>query len=254
MRAHSLPPDISVALIEPQTPENIGAVARSMANFGVHSLIIASPRCDHLSIEARKVACHAQHILEKARIVGVADVFAMDMLVATTSKIGTDYNITRTPVLLPAFSAPPGCTLVFGREGDGLSNEELAQADMILTIPTAAYAALNLSHAVAIVLYQATHGSRLKAASADKRGDARPAGRKEKDAFMALAEARVGALDLPAPKQTQHLQVLRRAVGRMSGRELALFFGLIKELGKDTTTLKKDTEANRADEQKRIER
>ena len=44
--------------------------------------------------------------------------------------------------------------LVFGREDYGLYNEEIAACDVMLRIPTSeSYQSLNLSHAVALVLY-----------------------------------------------------------------------------------------------------
>ncbi|MEA5472839.1 TrmH family RNA methyltransferase, partial [Synechococcus sp. CCY9201] len=57
-----------------------------------------------------------------------------------------------------AMAAP--LALVFGREDRGLSNDELLQAGRLLQIGTgAAYASLNLSHAVAVVLHE-LHGLR----------------------------------------------------------------------------------------------
>ena len=45
--------------------------------------------------------------------------------------------------------------IVFGREGTGLTNVELAQCDATLTIPAVSeYETLNLSHAAAIVFYE----------------------------------------------------------------------------------------------------
>ncbi|MBU0461872.1 MAG: RNA methyltransferase, partial [Nanoarchaeota archaeon] len=40
---------ISIVLLEPENPGNIGAVARSMKNFDFKRLILISPKCDHLA-------------------------------------------------------------------------------------------------------------------------------------------------------------------------------------------------------------
>jgi rRNA methylase len=46
--------------------------------------------------------------------------------------------------------------LVFGREGDGLSNEEISMCNVFIHIPSSKdYSVYNLSHAVTIVLYEA---------------------------------------------------------------------------------------------------
>ena len=60
---------ITVILIEAQEPGNIGAIARSMANFELNNLILVNPKCDHLSEDARRRAVHAGKILMNAKIV-----------------------------------------------------------------------------------------------------------------------------------------------------------------------------------------
>ena len=61
-------PNLSVILVEPESPGNVGFVARSMANFGVRDLRIvnADPRLDD---QAQMFAVRAKDILENAVIV-----------------------------------------------------------------------------------------------------------------------------------------------------------------------------------------
>lgn len=55
-----------VVLVEPAGPLNVGSAARLCANFGIAELRLVAPRCDHLGDEARRMAVHAQPLLERA--------------------------------------------------------------------------------------------------------------------------------------------------------------------------------------------
>ena len=153
-----------IILYKPEHPGNVGAVARAMANFGFDDLVLISPQCDYLSREALMRAKHAQGILRKA-FVGDENVLkTFSLLVGTTCRFGTDYNVPRSP-LVP--SQLPGILrkqkknknigLLFGPEGTGLQNPQIDLCDFVVTIPTSeTYPALNMSHAVAILLYELT--------------------------------------------------------------------------------------------------
>ncbi len=157
---------INVVLVRPETPGNIGFIARSMANFDLTNLILVEPLCNHLDEDALKKSMHAKNILKKAKIMKLDYFFKkskkeFDIIIGTTSVMGTDYNITRTP-LLPEHVVKKitknlnrKIAFVFGNEGNGLTNKELSVCDFILTIPSSRkYPALNISHASAIVFYE----------------------------------------------------------------------------------------------------
>ena len=154
---------ISIILLKPETPENVGFVARSMKNFGLHNLLLISPLYDHPSEAAIRTSMHAKEILASAEVLPYSSFHSLksrfDMIVGTTSLLGTDYNVPRTtlqPDELPARLNPDVKTaIVFGNEGTGLSNEELRSCDIAITIPTSKeYPAMNLSHAAAVLFYE----------------------------------------------------------------------------------------------------
>ena len=60
---------IQIAFLEPKVEGNIGAIARSMANFNLKELILINPQCDPKSEEVMKRAKHAKQIIENAKIV-----------------------------------------------------------------------------------------------------------------------------------------------------------------------------------------
>ena len=178
----SIPPnnlnfDFQIVLVEPSGSINIGFVARSMKNFGFKNLILFNPQCE-IDSDARKYSMHArQEILEKARVIHLNKdeeitresylnkfekfLEQFDFVIGTSGKTSTFRNINRVAYFvddLDFSSVTPSkkikIALLFGRESIGLYNEEIDLCDILLKIPTSDdYTALNLSHAISIVLF-----------------------------------------------------------------------------------------------------
>ncbi len=149
----------SVVFVEPESPGNIGALARVMSNFGLSDLILVNPQCK-IDKEARDRAKHAFDVIEKARIVrDFSKIGDFDFVIGTTGKIVNNYDEVRHSItpreLAKQIKSKARVALVFGREGIGLKNEELAECDIIVNIPTDRhYPVMNISHAAAIVFYE----------------------------------------------------------------------------------------------------
>ncbi len=143
---------VSVIFVEPESPGNVGSIARCMKNFGVGTLILVNP-CSLTG--AQKMAMHAKDILENAVIVdSFTDALAhVDVSVATTSKTA---GIVRAAVAPHHLRTVPGdIGIVIGRESRGLTNEEIEQCDCVVSIPTSKeYPALNAASACCIILYE----------------------------------------------------------------------------------------------------
>ena len=151
-------PNLTVVLVEPAGPLNVGSVARLCANFGVAELRLVAPRCDHLGDEARRMAVHGAWVLEQARLFPSLSAALADCrrVVATSGRRSGEPLPLQAPepALRWLAQARGPCALVFGREDRGLSNDELLQAGQLLTLGSGdAYASLNLSHAAALVLH-----------------------------------------------------------------------------------------------------
>ncbi|MBS3817077.1 MAG: RNA methyltransferase [Candidatus Thermoplasmatota archaeon] len=151
----------SVVLVEPQTSGNIGAVARLIGNFSFEKLYLVNPV--DLDDEAEKRAMHAKDVLENAEIVDdyEATVSNFDLVVGTsginTEKKKKFLRKAETPEELNKSIADQegSIALVFGREDQGLLNEELKKCDRLVRIPASEdYPILNLSHAVCVILYE----------------------------------------------------------------------------------------------------
>ncbi len=151
-----------VVLVEPLYSGNVGSVARVMKNFGFGELVLLNP-CE-LDMPTRLMSVHAYDIIENARIeFSLKDALSgSNLIVGMTGLHGkTDNKHLRMPAYSPGqlkdkLSGKSGIvSLVFGREDDGLRTEELETCDIIVNIPTSSeYPSMNLSHAVAVVLYE----------------------------------------------------------------------------------------------------
>jgi len=149
----------SVVFVEPESSGNIGALARVMKNFGLYDLILVNPKCK-IDKEVRARAKHAFDVVEKARIVkDFSKIGDFDFVIGTTGKITRNYDEVRHSItpreLAKQIKAKSRIALVFGREGIGLKNEELAECDIVVHIPTdPRYPIMNVSHAAAILFYE----------------------------------------------------------------------------------------------------
>ena len=131
-----------------------------MENFVFNNLYLVNP-CE-LDDECYSRAMHAHKIINDAKIFTSFEqaVKDIDYLVATSSiESQNDKRHLRNAVLLEdlsekLFKIDGKVGLVFGREDYGLYNEEIAACDVMLRISTSeSYLSLNLSHAVALILY-----------------------------------------------------------------------------------------------------
>lgn len=152
-------PEFAVVLIEPKYQGNIGSVARVMKNFGFTELVLVNP--PEIGKEARAMAMHGRDILENAKILKDFDELKgeFDFLIATSAIIASDRNAMRTPVFPEELKNAAGregrIGIVFGREDYGLLNDEISMCDMLVSIPAnPEYPTLNISHSVAIILYE----------------------------------------------------------------------------------------------------
>jgi tRNA/rRNA methyltransferase len=151
-----------VILVEPQLGENIGMAARAMGNFALSRLRLVKPRDGWPNIAAQRAAAGADHILDKVELFDTvqAAVADLDLLFATTARAHDQAK----PVVAPEGAAREivahignggGAGILFGRERAGLTNEEVALANRIVTFPVnPGFASLNLAQAVLLMGYE----------------------------------------------------------------------------------------------------
>jgi len=151
---------ILVVLHEPQDLVNIAHVVRAMKNFGVKDLRLVSPR-EYDPHRVEGIAHQTHDVVSRVALFDALDVALADCVhvVGFTARArSAKRNLQRprpaaTEILAAAAAGP--VALLYGREDKGLSNEALDRCHRIVTIPTAAaYASLNLGHAVVVMLYE----------------------------------------------------------------------------------------------------
>src|SRR4030043_309823 len=160
MKGNSNPDSISIILVRPKYPENIGSVARAMKNMGLNQLIVVDG-CSPLHMNAYKLASGAENILERAEEYPALKeaIFEMGCVVGTTSRSGKERSPLLTPKALLKRIIPVSLKnsigLVFGSEKEGLTNEELSLCPLYVKIPSSeSFPSLNLAQAVMVLCYE----------------------------------------------------------------------------------------------------
>lgn len=151
-----------VVLVETQMAENVGATMRAMANFGLARLRLVNPREPYPNEKAVAMASGADAVLDPVETFSSfeAAIADLNLVFATTART---HDLAK-PVVSPATAAPlmrasmeRGETvgIVFGRERNGLTSDEVAVCDQILTIPIdPRFPSLNVGQAVLTVAYE----------------------------------------------------------------------------------------------------
>lgn len=152
----------AIILVEPQLGENIGMVARAMANFGLSNLRIVNPRDGWPNEKAISAASRADHVVSGAAVFDtLRDALAdLNFVYATTARLRDGHKPVRGPVeagrvLRARETAGETTGVLFGRERIGLRNVEVGLADEIVTFPVnPAFASLNIAQAVLLMSYE----------------------------------------------------------------------------------------------------
>lgn len=192
---------LRVVLVRPRDPNNIGAVARAMANFGLTDLRVVAPYAP-VWREA-KSAIGAEPLLRKAVEAATIPEAAGGCreVWATSAVKGRKPGL---PVLeLPALERPRGpIAVLFGPEKTGLAADDLAYASKLVRIPTSpGCPSMNLAAAVAVFCYEWARrpGSALE-------GGPTPAAAEQKARLWGAAEAAAKRLGLQEGARTRSLK------------------------------------------------
>ena len=195
---------VRLVLLRPRNPENLGAVARVMKNFGLDDWAVAALGT-HDFDAARRVAVHAADMLDRPRVVRTLDEAVADCawVVGTSSR-----HVRGKRRLAPgevarevlARAAQGRTALVFGDERSGLTNSEVERCHDLSAIATEdAQPSMNLAQAVAVYAWE------LRRAALE--GSARP------------ARAPAGATDAEVARVEDALRTALRGAGFLAGPE-----------------------------------
>lgn len=142
-----------------RSPENLAAIARSMANFGFTDLILSDPQT-HEFRAAGRIAVKADTVMDQFQVAQSLDealsgvVYAVGSTSRTQLKRFTPLSPEEAVGKLAAHAARGRVALVLGGEKRGLSDDELSRCQDVLVIPTPGpQPSMNLSHAATVLLY-----------------------------------------------------------------------------------------------------
>lgn len=148
--------DIYVALENVSDPGNLGAIVRTVDAAGATGLLLAGESTDPLHPTALRASMGAIFRVPVVEVTGIVPLLAWAgqrgmHTVATSAHATRSFweAAYRTPLLL-----------LFGSEGQGLSEALLAQADQAVSIPMFGISSsLNLAVAAGLLLYEVRRGT-----------------------------------------------------------------------------------------------
>ena len=228
--------NLTVVLVEPRNPLNIGAAARAMLNFGFRRLALVAPY--EAAFREARSAVGAAQVLAQAQVTAtLAEAVAGCSLVAgTASPEGRVFRHPRRPLpagarLLRAHLDGGRAALLFGSEKFGLSNQHLSHCQWILRIPTDPECpSMNLGQAVALCCYELARDGR-PGADQERARPAAPAGLQERifERLLALLEA--SGYVQPRTRRSHALK-LRRLLGRLmlSAPDAQVLLGMLRQM------------------------
>ena len=134
---------ISLGLLNPKSPTNVGAILRASGCFGVTEVFYTGVRY----ARAAQFQTDTQNRIESIPLHGVEDLLSCKPAGSKTVVVELALGATA----LPEFSHPENAFYIFGPEDGTVDQHIIDAADEVIYIPT--LACLNLAASVNIVLY-----------------------------------------------------------------------------------------------------
>ncbi|MEZ5872189.1 MAG: RNA methyltransferase [Nitratireductor sp.] len=231
----------AIILVEPQLGENIGMVARAMANFGLSDLRLVNPRDGWPSEKARAVASRADHVIDAVTVFATLEEAIADLhhVYATTARprdmikevIGPEEAARR---LRSHHKRDTQAGILFGRERWGLENHEVALCDSVVTFPVnPAFASLNIAQATLLMAWEWMKSGEAEA-SGFREMAAIPATRRQISTFLAHLEKSLddAGYFFPEIKREKMLLTIRNMFSHagLSGQEVRTLHGVVAAL------------------------
>lgn len=242
-------PTPAFILIRPQMGENIGAAARAMLNFGLDRMRITAPRDGWPNQKAVAMASGAGRVLDDAQIYDTtAEAIADCTYTYATTARGRDLT---KPILTPEaamhdaaarIAAGQKVAVLFGPERAGLENEDIVQANAMVTVPVnPEFPSLNLAQCVLLTGYEWRRATETIEAMTTHLAGSHWATAREVEALAQHYEDRLtdAGFWYPPHKEASMKLNLRNLWSRMpfTQADTAMLHGVLRQLlrGKDET-------------------
>lgn len=231
-----------VILVRPQMGENIGAVARAMANGGLFHLRLVAPRDGWPQEHAWRMASGADRILDALTLhatVGeaVADLHHVFATCPRPRHIIKPVLTARGAAaeLREICSRPLRAGILFGPERAGLDNDDMADADALIRYPlNPAFMSLNLAQAVMVMAYEWWTATDTTPAREMMTNETRVAPKGDLDNFLThlIAELDASGFLRNVPKRPGMVRNIRHLFqrGEVTQQELRTLHGIVTEL------------------------
>jgi len=233
-----------IVLVRPQLADNIGAVARAMANGGLFHLRLVAPRDGWPQDRAWRTASGADRILDAAGLYpdvasAVADCHRVLATCPRPRHVIKPVATARGGVaeLRDANGRGLRAAVLFGPERAGLDVEDMAAADLLVRYPlNPAHMSLNLAQAVMVLAHEWWTAADSTPVRELVTHETRIATRAELDGFL---DRLVGELDASgfldhAAKRAGMVRNLRHwfVRGEVTEQELRTLHGVVTELSR----------------------
>jgi TrmH family RNA methyltransferase len=232
--------DISMILVRPRYPGNIGAAARVMKNMGFSELRVVRPTVLPTHPECLRMAVGAADLLHQASVFDTLEEACkgLQFIIGTSRRVGKNrQDFVSLPEISTRLQEKRKIGILFGAEERGLTNKELALCHLVTMIPSNPdFGSLNLAQSVAVTTYQL----RLFFIS---RMEGDPLPQKKKKAELASVdeiegmyehlERALGRIQFLIPDNTFHMmRILRGVFGRtgLTDREVRIFRGISRQI------------------------
>ena len=152
--------NVTIVLKGPKYPGNVGSTARCAKNMGIGKMIVVGQSGFDSEAVLQMATHEARDVVEAIRYCDTLEeaLAGFSWVVGTTARKGSGRGPAVSPrrmaESLVSLSQENGIALLLGPEDTGLTNDDLRFCQTVVTIPTAGFKSLNLSHAAMIVCYE----------------------------------------------------------------------------------------------------
>ena len=231
-----------IVLVNTQIPENLGATARSMLNFGLKKLRLVAPSFDLKNEKIIPLSAGADSVIQNLKKFDFFEDCVKDfnILVATTNRTRSikKKQINFVDLNDIILNTPNKVGIVFGPEKSGLDNNHISICDFVLKIESNPFfSSLNLSHAVSIVAYEMMYSTRNTMKKKSKKIEEKFATKDELINFYSILEKNLHETKFFIVEEREKIikQKIRNIFNKLelTSKDIKTLLGVIKSLRKN---------------------
>ncbi len=140
-------PQVCLGLVNPKSPDNVGAVLRAAANYGIDNVFYTGDRYPR-AIERKARTVDMSRKVSKDVMITQKDSL-LDVATENMRIVCVEFVVNAIP--LPEYEHPENALYIFGPEDGSIDQAIIDKADDIIYVPT--IGCMNLSASVIVLLY-----------------------------------------------------------------------------------------------------